>query len=206
MPGFDTTPAVRASHLKEDLEALSKLEGDVEARVRARIAPATLAAIEGATRVEWLPLEHNVELAEAVHAVAGERGSRQWAQVSLLISMQGFFRPLLDAVMALFDPTPPTIYRFLPRAWPAVYRACGSCSVHEDGEDRLRIEAREFPPALLCEPFLLALAGTFESAFALSRYEGEVALVGRDVARGEASFVATWRMRRGVRPGWGTAR
>jgi hypothetical protein len=169
-----TAPMVRASHLKEDLDALAKLGPAVEAAVRARLSPASLTLLAEAARSDWLPLAVNVEMAEAVHAVAGELGARAWGRASFLVSLSAFFRPLLQAITAIFDPSPSAICRFSPRAWLATYRGCGSIQVLDVGPDELRVALLDFPEPLRRPAFLGSFAGTFEGIFDHCDYEGTV--------------------------------
>lgn len=188
-------PATRASHLREDLEALASLGQALEAAVRARLRPETLELIAGATRIDWLPIALNVEMAEAVHAIAGPEGARRWARASFALSLRGVFRRLAEWVTALFDPTPDVIYRHATRAWTTVYRSCGRLSTERLGAESVRLHASDFPRELLGPAFLDALCGTFESAFDFCQYEGTVVRESTDARRGTATFVASWARR-----------
>jgi hypothetical protein len=192
-PPSSDDPAVRASHLKEDLAALASLGPELEARVRARLSTRTISAIEDATRVDWLPLELNVELAEAVFGEAGEARTRAWARASFNLSLNAFFKPLLESVLRLFDLTPHRIYGMVPRAWPAVYRNAGIASVTEHAAGESRITMQELPFALMSEPFLRAVAGTLECVFELTQVEGRVTVLPWDRGSRSATWAATWR-------------
>lgn len=185
-------PAVRGSHLKEDLEALAELGPELEERIRSRISPLTLRTIEDATRVDWLPVELNAELAEAVFDEGGDAKTRAWARASFRLSLGAFFKPLLETVMRLFDPTPHRIYTFVPRAWPAVYRCAGAASVAEHGPLESRITLTDLPPALMRNAFLRAVGGTFESALELAHVEGRVTLLPWTAESRTATWSATW--------------
>ena len=191
-----TDPAVRASHLKEDVAALSTLGHDLESRVRARVATRTLRVIEDATRVDWLPLELNVELAEAVFQEAGDARTRAWASASFGLSLNAFFKPLMESALRLFDPTPHRIYGFLPRAWPTVYRNSGSVSVEEEGPSATRIVASQLPFTLMNEAFLRAVAGTWEYGYALTKLRGEVQLLPFEPRSRTATWIASWNPKR----------
>jgi hypothetical protein len=167
-------PAVRFSHLKEDVTALAALGPEVQARVLARLDPRVLAAIGESTRVSWGSLGLNLALVEAVHAEAGQAGARALGKASFLASLDTFFRPMLAGVTSLFDLQPTIVLRFAPQAWKAVYRGCGELQVRRDGEARASVEARGFPAPLLREAFLHAFAGTFEAGLEICRKTGRV--------------------------------
>jgi hypothetical protein len=188
-------PRVRASHLKEDLRALAVLGPEVAERIRARLRPETVRAIEEATRVDQLPVTLNAELAQATFAEAGEAGVRRWALQSLLESLRGFYRPLVQLIGAVTDPTPTTVARYFPRGWLATYGGCGEFTVEEPSPGRTRMVLRGVPPELRARPYLLALCGTFAAAWELTRYSGEVRLERGGPDEEEAAWLLEWRRR-----------
>jgi hypothetical protein len=189
-----TEPLVRASHLKEDLEALRVLGPAGEASARARLRPQTLRAVEEATRVDFLPVALKAEMAEAVFAEGGEVGARTWAREALLLSLKGFFRPLLQVIAVVTDPTPTAILRrTFPRGWLATYRGCGDFRVEEPAPGRTRLVLRGVPPALRIRSYLTAVCGTFEAVWEVSRYTGQIRLERWGPAEDEASWIMEWR-------------
>jgi hypothetical protein len=189
-----SAPRVRASHLKEDLEAFRVLGATGEARARARLRPETVRAVEDAARVEFLPVAVKAELAEAVFAEGGEPGARRWAREALLISLQGLYRPLVGAILAVADPTPTTILKLsFPRGWLASYRDCGEFTVEEPAPGQTRLVLRGVPPALRIRSYLAALCGTLEAVWAVSGYTGEVFLERWGPAVDEAAWLMEWR-------------
>jgi hypothetical protein len=201
-----TEPRVRASHLKEDLEAFRVLGAAGEAGARARLRPETTRAIEEAARVEFLPVAVKAELAEAVFAEAGEPGARRWAREALLLSLQGLYRPLVAAILAVADPTPTTILRLsFPRGWQASYRDCGEFAVEEPAPGQTRLVLRGVPPALRIRSYLAALCGTLEAIWEVSSYTGEVELERWGPAVEEAAWLMGWRRKeRPAAPGPGS--
>lgn len=191
-----TGPTVRASHVKEDLEALAKLGAGVEAEVRARLPRALLDQLAESARSDWIPIDLNVNVVEAVHAVAGEAGLRLWGRESFLLSLTSFFRPLLQTITALFDPTPPAICRFAPRAWLATYRDAGAVQLLDIGEHQLQVALVDFPEPLRRRPFLIAFAGTFEATYVFCAYSGEVKIVPL-IDGANPGFEVSWRRRPG---------
>jgi hypothetical protein len=185
-------PAVRFSHLKEDVAALAALGPEAQGRVLARLDPRVLAAIAESTRVSWGSLALNLAVVEAVFAEAGEAGVRALGKASFLSSLDTFFRPLLVGVTSLFDLQPSVVLRFAPQAWKAVYRRCGELAVRKDGEARATVEARGFPAPLLEAPFLHAFAGTFEAGLEICKKAGEV---GWERHGATAVYSISWRAR-----------
>lgn len=186
-------PAVRAAHLKEDLEALEKVGPAFAARVRARVRPETLDAIRAASRVDFLPVALNVEVVRAVHAEGGPEGTRRWTRASMTLATGAYLKPFLNLVSALFAPSPAALYKYVPRAWALVYRNCGRIEVEDVGPGVTRIVCAEFPPELRSPEFAASMGGTLESIFDLCAYDGRVQV--DPTADGSVRYVATWSRR-----------
>jgi len=186
-------PLVRGSHLKEDLKSLESLGADAATRIRGRLSPGSLRAIEEATRIEYLPIALNIEMAEAVSAEAGPQGSRLWARTSLLSSLGGLFRPLFEAATALFNPAPSLFYKYIPQGWQMSYRGCGEIAVEELRMGETILTGRGLARAMLCDAYLVAVCGTFEAAFSVCRYEGRVDCVSVDRDAQTVEWRAEWR-------------
>ena len=190
---YSPEPLVRGSHLKEDLRALEALGARPAARIRASLKPDSLRAIEEATRIDYLPLAYNIEMADAVYAQASGAGSRLWARTSLLSSLGGLFQPLFEAATALFHPAPPLFYKYIPRGWLLSYRGCGEFSVEEPSPGRTLLIGNGLAPAMFCDSYLTAVCGTFEAVFSLTEFAGGANCVSQDKDRLSATWEAEWR-------------
>lgn len=186
-------PAVRAAHLKEDLEALEKVGPAFAARVCARVRAETLDAIRAASRVDFLPIALNVELVRAVYAEGGPEGTRRWTRASMTLATGTYLRPFLNLVTALFAASPSALYKFVPRAWALVYRNCGRVEVEDAGAGVTRLVCAEFPAELRTSEFTASMGGTLESIFDLCAYDGRVQL--EPSTDGTVRYVATWSRR-----------
>ncbi len=185
------TPAVRASHLKDDLVALARLGAPVERRVTERLAPGTLEAIREATRIAWVPVELNARLADAVHAEAGEDGARAWGRLSILHALETpLLAGLVKVAVSLLGRTPVAYFKYAPLVWNAIYRECGSLSAAPDGAGGARITAGPLPSALATVGYVTALAGSFEGAFTFCEVTGTVSV--EPGAFGAPVYVARW--------------
>lgn len=186
--------AVRASHLKDDLATLSILGEEAEQRVRSRLPPATIGAIEQATRGAFLPVELNAELADAVYAEAGPVGARAWGRSSIIHALgTPLLQGLVRTATALLGLTPTAYFKYAPLAWNAIYHDCGELAVQFLGPTEARIAAGPLPPSLTRIGYTTALAGTFEGAFSFCKVRGEVALDAAPSAHAGCVYVATWR-------------
>jgi hypothetical protein len=185
-------PGVRASHLKDDVWALDEL-GHAAPKVKARLRPGTIAAIEEASRTAHLPVALNAELAAAVHAEAGEKGLRLWGTTSFLHSLDGFFKPLFLGLTKAISPSPGLLFKAFPQGWTTTYRDCGHVVVAHPGAGLTRLTASGLPPELRGLPFLTAVCGTLEGAFWISRYEGKATLERWSPDSPEATWLVEWR-------------
>lgn len=186
-------PLVRASHVRDSMEALPLLGPGVAGAVIARLSASAQELIQGAGRTGWLPLAVNVELVEAVYAAGGAVVTRRFGRELLQLGVKGFFRPLFQAVRAIFEPSPAAICRFAPRAWLSTYRECGTMEIRDVGEDRLRVALVDFPEPLRRTPYATAFAGTLEATYEFSAREGKVEIEGPE---GRAlGYLLTWTPR-----------
>jgi hypothetical protein len=188
----ESTPTVRATHLKDDLWALGEL-GPAASRIRARLRPETLAAIAEAHGTEHLPIALNVEMAEAVFAEAGADGTRRWGTASLLHSFEGFFKPLFLGLTRVLGTSPATLFKAFPQGWSATYRGCGHFTVTHPGPGVTRLIVRDLPKELRGTPYLSAVCGSLESAFRVSKFTGRAVLEPRAPDSAEASWLVEWR-------------
>jgi hypothetical protein len=186
-------PAVRAAHLIDDLRSLSALGATDEARVRAQLTPASVRLIESAPRTTHLPLALNIEMAETVHRVSGEAGSRRWGTASFLASLEGFFKPLLLGLTRVVAPSPTLMFKTFPQGWATTYRGCGRFEVSQPAPGQTRLIGRGLAPAMLCPAYLAAVCGTLAGAFEVSTYTGTVTLEPREPKSPDASWLVEWK-------------
>src|SRR5512133_703355 len=188
-------PSVRASHLKDRVWALATL-GPSASRVRARLRPETVATIEAARGTEHLPIALHVELAQAVFAEVGADGTRRWGTESLLHSFEGFLKPLVVGLTKLFGTTPATLFKAFPQGWSGTFRGAGHVTVTHPGEGLTRVFLRELPAELRGIAFLSGVAGSLETAFRISPYDGRAVLEPREPDAPEASWLVEWHPRK----------
>ncbi len=116
------TPLMRASHIQSNLASVEMLGAGEAHRVRHALGAGRVATIEEAGRMEWLPLEIDVALTDAVGEVAGMDGVRRWARTSIQQSLDGpLLGPLRDGAVRLFGLAPGKILEMgAPRLEPRV--------------------------------------------------------------------------------------
>lgn len=172
MPG---EPRMRASYIQDNLAAVRNFGPEVERRLRMDIAD-TVAEIEAAARVDFLPIGVDVVLTRAVHALTGVNGVRDWSRRAFLSAVEGpMLRPIVRAVVSLFGLSPSTVLRRAPMGWQQIYQNCGIlvCESLSTHQMRLRVEGAR-GPFLDDVDYVEGTCGTFEGAVDLGGARGIV--------------------------------
>jgi hypothetical protein len=185
-------PRMRASYIKDNLAAVRSFGPDVETRVRREI-PDVIARIEGAARVDWLPISVDAALTRAVAQLTGASGVRDWSRRAFLSAVEGpMLRPIVRAVVSLFGLTPATVLRRAPMGWQQIYQGCGMLVCEPLAPNRMvvRVEGAS-GPFLDDADYVEGTCGTFEGAVDLGGARGVVhAHVDRAAKRVE--FDVSW--------------
>lgn len=186
--------SIRAAQLQHSLLAIERVAGAKQDRVFARIRPETLARIRGATRIEWLPVEFDLELAEAVAAELGPASDRRRARESVRLSMESpLLEPIVVGVQRIFSLEPTALIRQIPRAFQAVYRGAGWLE-HQIGRGHAQVLVySEIPKIIVDSPLYLdAIAGAFEGIYDPCEVEGQVAVEAVEPLRRRAELRFSW--------------
>lgn len=185
---------VRAYHVRDVLRILAEGDREREARIRARLGAEALATLETAHRLAWIPGLIDVALWRAIHDETGDDGVRRTARTVGVRHVQtGHLSGLLQGVVQLFGLTPAGIVRWIPRGFAEVHRGVGELRIAEVHEGLARLVLEDLHPSLAGEPWLLAVAGSFELALEVSGHDGEAALESAGPERAVISL--RWRQR-----------
>ncbi|HVH98169.1 MAG TPA: hypothetical protein VM869_05655 [Enhygromyxa sp.] len=184
-------PRIRAAQSLNALLALERL--GVDERVFTRLRPGTLAAIQSASPLGWLPIELDIELAEAVVDALGPNGGRATARAATLLSFESLLLRFFVGVQKIFELEPASLIAQAPWGWRAVYRDAGRMSYTiSPGCERVLVYSEA--PALVIENhvYLEAIAGAFEAIFELCRVDGSVTVDAVEPTRGRAELRFSW--------------
>ncbi|MCA9630593.1 MAG: hypothetical protein KC766_23140 [Myxococcales bacterium] len=160
-------PLMRASHLKSNVTALSKLGADDATRVRAR-CPTVFEAIEASVRTDWLPLELAMEFVDAVVDECGIERYLEWSKRGLRESADG---PLLGPVLSTLrrmSVSPHRALAVVPSGWQLIYRHCGGLTHRRVSPREGHVVLRDAPRMLASRDYLLGVAASFEEALSLA--------------------------------------
>lgn len=187
-------PHIRAALPLQSLRVLESMAGSEHTRVLARLQPETLARLRSVTRLEWLPLEMDVELSLAVTDVLGPNVDRERARLGVLQCFETpLLRPFLRGADMLFGLSPGGLIATVPRGWPAVYRDAGHLRYEVDGGLRRVLIYEDIPQVVIgSRQYLDTLAGGLESVFDLCKVVGSVSLGRIDVGARRAELHFEW--------------
>jgi hypothetical protein len=195
-----TEPSVRARHLKTILEALAA-QPDAPA-VLAAVPPASRAAVEEATGVDWLDVGHDLAITAAAYRAMG--GARADACFRGLIggSLEGpLLRTLVAAARRLFGLEPRGLAHWIPKAWSLIFRACGEWRVSDAGPRRVELVLRAVPPLLADDPvWPRSVAASLEALFDVAGASGTVGHEALPEPGRALRFLVAWQPAEPPRP------
>ncbi len=185
---------VRAYHVRTALQILAEADPALHARVRHRLGPEALALVEDSARLAWIPGLVDVTFWRALHDAQGGAGVVRVARALGVRHVHtGQLSRLLQGVVQLFGLTPSGLVRWIPRGFSDVHRGVGELRVAELSEGSARLVLDDLHPCLAGEPWLLAVAGSFELALEVCGMDGEGSL--EESGPGRAAFRLDWRPR-----------
>lgn len=175
----EAVPAVRARAIQESLVFLDEFAEGLAPRVRARMAPESLAIIEGALPMDWLDAPHTREVIDAVIAELGEaRAPELWRELMVHRLVQS---PLLKGIIGLLNringQSPWTMMKALPRGWGNAYRDFGIPSLDRRGPGDVQVTWEAIPDYLFeHRQHWVAIRGVLEGLVMSGGQSGEVTL------------------------------
>jgi hypothetical protein len=186
-----------AGFIQSSLEAIDGMDAALGREVRARLKPETRAAIESASAIGLVSVDFDVELNECFFAVAGPARARAALRENL---RQSFDRPVLkpfvDGVFAIFGRSLGKMIGWAPKVWGLVYRDAGEMVVSEARDGRVRLDLLDIPLVISASPnYLYGSAETFAGFFDVAGVDGNVRVIGPDLANRCAGFELSWSRR-----------
>jgi hypothetical protein len=162
--------------------------------VRARLAPETLATLEGSSRLTWLPIEVDVEVTHAIYAELGAGRARELFRSSLSNALEApILRSLVQGALRIFGATPERFYGWAPKVYAQLYRDAGEMRFERDEPGSARLELSRLPPAVTASRhYLDGMAGAVAAGFDVLGVKGEVTLERLDVSASTACFRLAW--------------
>lgn len=173
---------------------LAALEPASALRVRARLAPETLAVLERSSRLAWLPIEIDVELTHAIYVELGAGRAHELFRRNLSAALDSpILRSFAQGALRLFGASPERVFGWAPRAYAQIYRDSGAMRFRAEEPGLARLELSELPPAIASSRnYLDGVAGSIAAGFDLMGVKGEVSIERFDPIRRSACFRLDW--------------
>jgi len=186
-------PEIQARHTRIVLEALGALFPAAVPRVRERLSPLVLQAIDAAFRLDYLPVMVELEVIASIREELGPKGSRQVAREGLRRSLESnLLSGLVSSAIVLFGNTPSGLLKWVGRGYGRVCRDCGELRLEDAGEAHAEVRLVNLPRELNVPSYLDAVGGALEAFFDVCQVKGEVQ---HDPWPGGARYLLRWTPR-----------
>lgn len=184
---------MRASVIQGNLVDLERLGPLVVQQVRDQLDPGVVLSIERASRIAWLPLQHDLALSAAVEQVVGRGEHVEWARTSMLRSLRTpLLEPLWRAAFRVFGMSPGALFRAVPSGWGPVYRNVGSVE-HISRRSAATLVVSDLPDVLLADlSYLEGMCGTFTALLKIANVPGTVELSDIRPRQQTIEYAARW--------------
>lgn len=184
------TAFIKASYFAGNVAALDVLGPDRAASARARLAP-QIAALQAASRADWLPIAVDDALSDVVCELAGAEGIRAVNKQSFLSSIDGpLIRPVFQGAIKLIGMTPRAGLRFFSRGWDAGMKNAGSFVAEFNGDDSGVLTHSGYTGS---RNWHEGMVGIIEGIYAVTNHAGTVDLV---VGDDHALYTCRWQAKR----------
>jgi hypothetical protein len=173
---------------------LAGLEPASALRVRARLAPETLALLERSSRLAWLPIEVDVELTHAIYRELGSGPAHELFRRNLAAALDSpILRSFAQGALRLFGASPERVFAWAPRVYAQIFRDSGAMRFQPEQPGVARLELSELPPAIASSrDYLDGVAGSISAGFDLMGLKGEVEIERFDPVQRRACFRLDW--------------
>ena len=147
MIGGSRRPAARTSAARDMLDAAEVFAPGARAAIRARIPAQSLEALDTASSISWLEVEHDHWLMDATLAHFGRtRAVACWRQAIATLIERPLLKSFAEPALRLFGRQPGRILQFVPRGWGLAYRDFCAPSFELTGPGRAVIRFEQVAP------------------------------------------------------------
>ncbi|HEY8039941.1 MAG TPA: hypothetical protein VIF15_09120 [Polyangiaceae bacterium] len=191
-PGAE--PVVRARHLQQWLENVTREEDPGRARFFASLPAEVRSTIEGASRVAWLPVALHVQLADVLRDAFGPARAHDYYRRAFAASLA---HPPFDALVRtgarLLGLTPGSFLRWAPRGYETSFRNCGTLSTEALGPSRGHLVYRSLPGVCTAsDAWLDSFQSTVYGVFDVLHIQGVVRLDKSRRGEGSVEIELEW--------------
>ena len=191
---MSTEAQVRAPLTKSIVELIDRefpLQVRQALRERAR---AEVTRVEECSRVDWIPLEVQLAILDALREAVGQQRYEAFLTAHFAATIeQPFVRGMFETSVRLFGVGPGSVFRVFPRTWSTISRGCGEVHVSEIDPNGTTIRVTDLPveqPRI--DLFVKGFRATFQGIIVLFARPGDVELVSYDRGLRESTYRARW--------------
>jgi len=184
-------PAIRASVVRDALNFLETFEPRLRSRVLERVPRASREVIAAADRLDWIPVEHDHHIVDAVVDILGrERAMLYWRDGVVDAMGRPLLRNFVSGMFRFLGRSPAAVVRIFAKCWPLVFQDLGETHLiaTPDGHPTIRLE--NISPVIRRYPnYLITWHGISQSFTHIARVRGSVSFgVSPDFTWAEAKF------------------
>jgi hypothetical protein len=186
-------PELRASLVKEQLAAIDALPDG--SKIRTAVPATTIARIDEASRVDWLPIEVLLDLLEAALTTLGiDQAMSHWRRSTLRSFETPLVKPFTAGVLSLFQPTPAQVMPMVPRLYQMLYRGTGNVSVENAEPNLIYVVHAEMPPVMVrSNAFGKSIAASYEASLAFLRVKEPRVAMAVAPTQARVTYSLRWR-------------
>ena len=185
--------STRGRYMKDYLAAVRRLPPSKQDAVLAR-RPALVERIEAAGHLDWLPIELNLELTDAIFSGLGEEQADTFYQNWLKRQMSApAFAGLVRTALALFRFDTAAIAKWIPKAFDLMYRDYGTFVIEPVSALAVNVQLSQMPAELVThENWQRSVCSGLYALFFLTGAKGIAELDHVDVMRRSMRIKLSW--------------
>jgi hypothetical protein len=172
------TPSSRLSAARDILVFTDKFQPGTRERVLATLPDDARDALQGGSRMGWLPIKYDHWIIDGIVGVLGREQAIACWRASVLDMIE---RPLLRAFASgmrrVLGDDPVRIIGLLPRAWPLLFKDFCELELEVDHATQVTLLFNNLAPELREHPnYLACWTGVTQGLFEIARVPGQVAM------------------------------
>lgn len=182
---------VRAAAVHDALAFLDKFEPGAQARVLARVPPASRECLLQTARSAWVSLEHDHYTVDAIVELFGvTRAVQYWRATTTSMVERPLLKSFVSGMISVFGRDPGRVVAILPTGFLQVYRNVGEVSCDRSEEHQAVVRFEHVASAVRAHPnYFHSWHGTCLGVADLARIQIPVEFtVARDRGSAQARF------------------
>lgn len=186
-------PATRARYMKTFVAAVDRLPADRASAIRGRVDPQWLRRIETAGSLQWLPLDYNAAVTDAVMIeLSSAEAERFFCQMILDNFDTPLFATLVRASIRLLGLDPAAMAKMITRVVHIMFRENGTWNVKAVASEHAVVSIRGLALPCRTEHWITSAQYCLTSFHPFVQLPGEVTRDHVDISAGSVDFSLRW--------------